>query len=70
VPWFKRNEPLVAAALIITAVTAGWLVMPRVMLAVSGGGPIVGVLIGLAFILSLFFVLWLRARQQRRSGKD
>ena len=66
----KRYEPFIAAAIIMIAVMAGWFVMPRIILAASGGGPIVGVIIGLAFILSLFLVLWLRARHQRRSGGE
>jgi hypothetical protein len=64
--WLKRNEPLVAAALIMTALVAGWLLMPRLMLAVSRGGRFVGLAIALAFILAFFAVLWLRARHQRR----
>jgi hypothetical protein len=66
----KRYEPFIAAAIIMIAVMAGWLLMPRIMLAASGGGPVVGLIIGLAFILSLFLVLWLRARWQRRSHRD
>ncbi|HWT31594.1 MAG TPA: hypothetical protein VN240_11285 [Propylenella sp.] len=64
--WLKRNEPLVAAALIMTALVTGWLLMPRLMLGVSGGGRFLGLAIALAFILAFFAVLWLRARHQRR----
>ena len=64
--WLKRNEPLVAAALIMTALVTGWLLMPRLMLAVSGGGRFLGLGIALAFILAFFAVLLLRARHQRR----
>ena len=64
--WLKRHEPFVAAALIMAAVTGGWLLMPRIMLLVSGGGPLAGVAVAVAFILAFFAVLWLRARRQRR----
>ena len=64
--WLKRNEPLVAAALIMIALVTGWLLMPRLMLAVSGGGRFLGLAIALAFILAFFAVLWLRGRHQRR----
>jgi hypothetical protein len=55
-----------AAGIILVAVVAGWLVMPRLMLLVSGGGPAAGVAVALAFILAFFAILWLRARHQRR----
>lgn len=65
----ENRGALVAAAIILAAVCAGWLLMPRLMLAVSGGGPIAGVLVATAFILAFFAVLWLRARhQQRKAG--
>jgi hypothetical protein len=65
--WLKRYEPFIAAAIIMVVVMAGWLLMPRIMLLVSGGGPIVGAAIAIAFILAFFGVLWLRARHQRRT---
>ena len=68
--WLKRHEPLVASALIMVALIAGWLVMPRLMLMVSGGGPFLGVAIAIALMLAFFAVLWLRARQQRRIKGD
>ena len=66
----KRNEPLVAAAIIMVALIGGWLAMPRIMHLVSGGGPVVGVAVGIAFIMAFFAVLWLRAYQQRRIKGD
>jgi hypothetical protein len=70
----RANEgsyaPLVAAALIMAAVVGGFLLMPRIMLAVSGGGPFVGVLVAILFILAFFAVLWLRARYQRRFHRN
>ena len=68
--WFRRHEPLIAAAAIMAAVTVGWLVMPRLMLLVSGGGRLVGVAVAVAFMLAFFAVLWLRARRQRRFEGD
>jgi len=61
-----RYAPLIASALIMIATVAGWLAMPRLMLAVSGGGPWAGVAVAILFILAFFAVLWLRARHQRR----
>jgi amino acid transporter len=51
-------------------VTAGWLVMPRIMLAVSGGGPLAILSVAVAFVMAFFAVLWLRARHQRRIQGD
>jgi hypothetical protein len=68
--WFRRHEPLIAAAVIMAAVTVGWLFMPRLMLLVSGGGRLVGVAVAVAFMLAFFAVLWLRARRQRRFEGD
>ena len=68
--WLKRHEPLVASALMMVALIAGWLVMPKLMLMVSGGGPFLGVAVAIAFMLAFFAVLWLRARQQRRIKGD
>ena len=64
-----RYAPLVASAAILIVVVIGWLVMPRIMLLVSGGGPFAGVAVAIAFMLAFFAVLWLRARHQRRSER-
>ena len=50
------------------AVFGGMLLMPRVMAAVSGGGPLAGAAVAIAFILAFFGVLWLRARHQAGKG--
>ncbi len=63
-------SPLIASAVILVAVTAGWLVMPRIMLAVSGGGPLAILSVAVAFVMAFFAVLWLRARHQRRIQGD
>jgi hypothetical protein len=57
----------VAAAAILAAFVAGWLLMPRIMLMVSGGGRVAGVLVAIAFMLAFFAIFWLRARRQRHS---
>ena len=62
----RRYEPLVAAALIMIVFGGGWFLMPRIMLMVSGGGPVTGALVAIAFMVAFFAVLWLRARHQRR----
>lgn len=62
---FERG-PLVAAALIMIVVVAGWLAMPRLMLLVSDAGPIGGVALALLFMLAFFGVFWLRGRHQAR----
>jgi hypothetical protein len=54
----------------MVAVTTGWLLMPRIMLLVSGGGPLAGIAVAVAFMLAFFAVLWLRARRQRRLEGD
>ncbi len=61
---------MIASAIIIVVVVAGWFMMPRIMLIVSGGGPVAGVAVAIAFMLAFFGVLWLRARYQRRSERD
>ena len=68
--WLKRHENLVAAAIFMAAVIAGWLLMPRIMTAASGGGPLAGLAIALVFILAFIGVLWLRARHQRRLDRN
>ena len=65
-----RYSPLIASALILLAVTGGWLLMPRIMLAVSGGGPLAILSVAVAFVMAFFAVLWLRARHQRRIQGD
>jgi hypothetical protein len=64
------RKALIASAVIIAVVVAGWLVMPKIMLLVSGGGPIAGAAVAIAFMLAFFAVLWLRARHQRRTNRN
>lgn len=65
-----RRGALIASAVILIVVTASWFAMPRIMLMVSGGGPIAGAAVAIAFMLAFFAVLWLRARYQRRIHRD
>ena len=66
----ETRGALVASALIILAAVGGWLIMPRIMLLISSGGPFVGVAVAILFMLAFFAVLWLRARHQRRVHRD
>jgi Flp pilus assembly protein TadB len=61
---------MIAAALILVITTAGWFAMPKIMLLVSGGGPLVGAAVAILFMLSFFAVLWLRARYQRNKEDE
>jgi hypothetical protein len=65
-----RYAPFIASGLIIVALGAGFLLMPRIMRLASGGGPIVGALIAVAFIVAIFVVLWLRSLYQHRLDRD
>jgi hypothetical protein len=66
----ETRGALIASALIIGVTVAGWLLMPKIMLLISGGGPVVGAAVAVLFILAFFAVLWLRARHQQRSHRD
>jgi hypothetical protein len=66
----QTRSALIASAIIIGVTVAGWLLMPKIMLLVSEGGPFVGVSIAILFMLAFFAVLWLRARYQRRMQRD
>jgi len=66
----ERRGALIASALILILTVAGWFAMPKIMLMVSGGGPFVGMAVAILFMLAFFAVLWLRARHQRRIGRD
>ena len=62
----KRYEPFIAAAAIMIVTFGGILLMPRIMAALSFGGPILGAAIAVLFMLAFFAVLWLRCRAQAR----
>jgi uncharacterized membrane protein len=64
---FKVNTgPLIAAAIIMIAVFAIMLAMPKIMALVSGAGPFGGIAVATAFILAFFGVFWLRSRAQKK----
>jgi fucose permease len=67
-PLPERIATPLAAGLIMVAFFGGWFLMPPLMRLVSGGGPVVGSLVGLVFVLAFFAVFWLRTRYQRRKG--
>jgi hypothetical protein len=64
------RSALIAAAILLLTVVAGWLAMPRIMLMVSGGGPLAGAAVAILFMLAFFAVLWLRSRRQGRNQRD
>ena len=69
-PLPERIATPLAAALIFIAFFGGWFLMPSLMRAVSGGGPIAGAIAALAFMLAFFAVFWLRTRYQRRKAPE
>ena len=61
---------LIAAALIMIAVFAIMLAMPKIMALVIWAGPFGGIAVALAFMLAFFGVFWLRSRAQKRSDAE
>lgn len=66
----KNYGPVVAATLIIAFVAIGFALMPRIMEAISGGGPVLGAAVAILFILAFFGIFWLRGRYQERRRTD
>jgi hypothetical protein len=64
----SRYGPAIAAGLILAAVCLGWVLMPSLMRAISGGGPLAGLAVALLFILAFFAIFWLRTRYLQRRG--
>jgi hypothetical protein len=64
----SRYAPAIAAGLILAAVCLGWLLMPSLMRAISGGGPLAGLAVAILFILAFFAIFWLRTRYLQRRG--
>ncbi|MGQ7793480.1 hypothetical protein ACUN0C_13805 [Faunimonas sp. B44] len=62
----KDYGPAVAAGIILAGTALVLLLMPRLMAAVSGGGPWAGLAVALAAMLAFFGVFWLRARYKAR----
>jgi uncharacterized membrane protein len=61
-----NTAALIAAAIIMIAVFAIMLAMPKIMALVSWAGPYGGVAVAIAFMLAFFAVFWLRSRVQNR----
>jgi hypothetical protein len=66
----EKSSTLIAAGIFLLVIVCGWLLMPRLMLFISPGGPLAGVAVAILFMLAFFAILWLRARHQRRPNKD
>lgn len=62
----EKTAPLIAAAIIMIAVFAIMLAMPKIMALVSWAGPFGGIAVAVAFMLAFFGVFWLRSRAQKR----
>lgn len=61
-----KTGSLVAAAIIMIAVVAIMLAMPRIMALVSWAGPFGGIAVAIVFMLAFFGVFWLRGRAQKK----
>ena len=65
-----NTAALIAAAIIMIAVFAIMLAMPRIMALVSGAGPFGGIAVAVAFMLAFFGVFWLRSRVQKKPDAE
>ena len=61
-----NTAALIAAAIIMTAVFAIMLAMPKIMALVSWAGPFGGIAVAVAFMLAFFGIFWLRSRAQKK----
>ncbi|NTF43289.1 hypothetical protein [Rhizobium rhizogenes] len=59
----------IAAGVILLVATAVLYLMPNVIVWLGNISPWLGTGFGVLVILAFFFVFWLRARYQRRSGQ-
>ena len=62
----QKTSALIAAAIIMIAVFAIMLAMPKIMALVSWAGPFGGITVAVAFMLAFFGVFWLRSRAQNK----
>ena len=62
----QKTSALIAAAIIMIAVFAIMLAMPKIMALVSWAGPFGGIAVAVAFMLAFFGVFWLRSRAQNK----
>jgi len=65
-----KTAALIAAAIIMIAVFAIMLAMPKIMALVSGTGPFGGIAVAVAFMLAFFGVFWLRSRVQKKPDAE
>ncbi len=65
-----KTAALIAAAIIMIAVFAIMLAMPKIMALVSGAGPFGGIAVAVAFMLAFFGVFWLRSRAQKKPDAE
>jgi hypothetical protein len=65
-----ETAPLIAAAIIMIAVLAIGLAMPKIMTLVSWAGPFGGIAVAVVFMLAFFAVFWLRSRAQNKPRED
>ena len=65
-----NTAALIAAAIIMTAVFAMMLAMPKIMALVSWAGPFGGIAVAVAFMLAFFGVFWLRSRTQKKPDAE
>jgi hypothetical protein len=62
----QDRSSAIAAGLFLLLFGAGFLLLPKVMLYLGDISPYLAAVVGTLFVLAFFFVLWLRARHQRR----
>jgi len=66
----QKTAPAIAAALILIAVFAVMLAMPKIMALVSWAGPFGGIALAVAVMLAFVGVFWLRSRAQKRPDEE
>jgi hypothetical protein len=62
----KDRASAIAAGVFLVVFGVGFLYLPNLMLALGAVSPYLAATVGTLFVLAFFFVLWLRARYQRR----
>lgn len=61
-----NRSAAIAAAIILVAVAAVFMLLPRIVLWIGDFSPLLAIAVGALFVLSFFLIFWLRARYQRR----
>lgn len=62
----KDRGSAIAAGIFLVVFGVGFLYLPNLMLRLGDISPYLAAAVGTLFVLAFFFVLWLRARYQRR----